>query len=483
MKKNLLHILLLSTAVFGTLLSCESYRESGLEEYQTMAYFRNGGEQPLALYRTGEDGIYSIPVVKAGRNLSGTISVEVIPLDQDRITLYNAANYTDYTAIPRYLYSFLDQDEKEIDINPVTLNFAAEESAKIIKVKMQTNKIRALMDSHPEKTYVLGLQLFSSKGKVSDGINVIMLVPEITIPYLSFSNTGIYSYTYDKNSQKENVYTNRVKFAIDANRWDFTCNLEVKDRTWVERYNASHGTDYEILPQELYTVPATLDFPVGVTEVPFEVIINREGMSALHNYVVPIAIKNTTRPEFVPNETGDVEDYIYMVQVLMTPDKLALDASQLKALYAGQSGTQVANLVDDDPDTFWRSPGASQYGGFAGDEQWGFWFDIDLGSKPLDAFVLGYLPSVTAARAPTRLVVGVSNNGEDYTQVLDVADEAMRSRASWYDLPLVRTESPVRYIRVGVTETYINGTVYPLNVEPVNMTCEIAEFRLYGSAN
>lgn len=475
---------LLPVALAATLaVSCEDHRNDYMEEYQTMAYFRNGGEQQLALYRTGEDGIYAIPVVKAGRNLSGTISVELLPMDQDQITLYNAVNFTNYTAIPSYLYDFLDEKEQELDVYPVTLNFASDEKSKIVKVRLKTNRIRALMDAHPDKSYVLGLQLFSAKGKVSDKINVILLTPEIAIPYLSFSNNGVFSFTYNKNSQQEFTYTNRVKFAIDENRWDFTCNLEVKDATWVSRYNAAHGTDYELLPAANYTVPNSLHFPVGTTEVPFDVKISRSGMTALHNYVLPVAVKDATRAEFVPYETDEANDYVYMVQVLMIPDQLTIGTEQMSALYDGQAGFPASNLIDGDPDTFWRSPGSSAYGGFAGDPQWGFWFDIDLENHPLDAFVLGYLPSSTTNRAPTRILLGVSNDGVNFTQVADVHDEAMHFRANWYDLPLVKTASPMRYIRVGVTETFINDTVYPLNAEPVNMTCEIAELRLYGSSN
>lgn len=483
MKHTFLSYLLPVALASVLAVSCEDHRNDYMEEYQTMAYFRNGGEQQLALYRTGEDGIYAIPVVKAGRNLAGTISVELLPMDQDQITLYNTANFTNYTAIPGYLFDFLDQNEKPIDVNPVSLSFAPEDKVKIVKVQLKTNRLRALMDANPDKHYVLGLQLFSAKGKVSNNINVMLLSPEIAIPYLSLSNTGVFSYTYDKNSQQEFTYTNRVKFAIDENRWDFTCNLEVKDAAWVDRYNLTHGTDYELLPQANYSLPTSLQFPVGVTEVPFEVKVNRTGMPALRNYVVPVAVKNSSRAEFVPYESEEADDYVYLLQVLMTPDQLTLDAGQLTALYGGQSGYPVSSLVDGDPDTFWRSPGSTAYGGFAGDPLWGFWFDIDLGTHPLDAFVLGYLPSATTNRAPTRILVGVSDDGVNYTQVLNVADEAMHFRATWYDLPLVKLSSPTRYIRVGLTETFINDTVYPLNSEPVNMTCEIAELRLYGSSN
>ena len=480
---------LLLVAAASLAIACEDHRNDYMEDYQTMAYFRNGGEQEISLYRTGEDGIYSLIVCKSGRNLEGTISLEVHPMDQDAITVYNSVNYTDYTAIPSYLFSFWEEDETTpLAGHPLEIKFAPNESARVIKVKMKTNEIRTLMDMFPERHYVMGFQLFSAKGKISDKINLLVLTPEIAVPYLTFSNVGVYSYTYDKNSKVENTYSNRVKFGIDANRWDFTCKLEVKDADWLEDYNAAHGTDFEILPSSYYTMPSSVHFEKGVTEVPFDVTVNREGMSALRNYVIPIAVKESSKQEFVPYVTADANDCVYMVQVLMTPDQLMLQPTQLKAFYNGQTSADgtfhsYELLVDGDEDTYWMSPGSARYGGIPGDETWGFWFDIDISSQPLDAFVLGYLPSAIAVRCPTRIVIGVSDDGINYEMVADIANDDMHSRVGWYDLPLVKLKNKTRFIRMGLLETFINGNIIPLNTPDVDMTCEVAEIRLYGAAN
>ena len=476
-------------------LSCADHRSDYMEEYMTMSYFRNGGEQNLPLYRTGEDGWYSIPVCKGGRDLSGKISVEILPLDESAIKIYNAANFTDYTAVPRNMYTFYEEDEKTvITDNPVTLDFEADEPVKVVKLKIETSALKVLMDAFPQRNYVIGLQLFSAKGKVSDDINLLVIKPVISVPYLGFSNNGLFSDTYTKKAvqnatTKEETYSNRVKFTIDRNNWDFDCRLEVKDAAWLSEYNAAHGTEYELLPAKFYSIPENLAFKEGETEVPFDVTIfskkDGETIPALRAFALPVAIEgayidNTRKDEFVPFTSEEQNESTYMLQVVMTPDSLTVKPTQITAFYDGKEGNVKENLVDGDATTYWSSPGSYRYGGFAGDTDWGFYFDIDLESHPLDAFVMGYCPYAIPARVPTRVKLGVSDDGVNFTEVADEHTEAMHFRTTWYDLPLVKLDHKVRYIRMGLLETFINGEVQPLNISTVDMTCEVAEIHLFG---
>ena len=495
MKSRITYILSALAVAAIAAVSCADHRSDYMEEYQTMSYFRNGGEQSLPLYRTGEDGWYTIPVCKSGRNLSGSISVELLPLDQNAINIYNAANFTDYTAVPRNLYTFYEEDEKTlITDNPVTLDFGPDEAYKIVKLKIETSALKILSDAFPERDYVIGLQLFSAEGKISEDINILMIKPVISVPYLGFSNNGVFSDTYTRKavqnaSTKEETYSNRVKFTIDRNNWDFDCRLGVRDAAWLEAYNASHGTDYELLPEKFYSIPDALAFKAGETEVPFDVTIfsKKDGdpIPALRNYALPVAIdgayvEGALKPEFVPFTSSEEDECTYMLQVVMTPDSLSVSPTQITAFYDGKEDHTTDKLVDGDAATYWTSPGSKTYGGFGGDYTWGFYFDIDLGSHPLDAFVLGYLPSVIPARVPTRIKVGVSDDGTTFTEVMDHSHESMHYRTTWYDLPLVKLDHKVRYIRMGLLETFLNDVIYPINIDDVNMTCEVAEIHLFG---
>ncbi|MBR1574223.1 MAG: carbohydrate-binding protein, partial [Bacteroidales bacterium] len=62
MKNSIFNSILLAGAVLGGLTACEDSRNAYLEDYQTMVYFRNGGQQEISVYQTGEDAYYSVPV-------------------------------------------------------------------------------------------------------------------------------------------------------------------------------------------------------------------------------------------------------------------------------------------------------------------------------------------------------------------------------------------------------------------------------------
>lgn len=487
--KKLIRILFPAAVAGLLLLSCDDYRNASLQEYDTLMYFRNGGEQELALYSTGEDGLYAIPVCKGGRNLSGTATVEIVPFDDNKMALYNAVNYTSYTALPQSMFSFLEDDASTpVTSNPLSLEFTAEESVKVVYLKMLTSEVQALMAANPDKTYVMGFQLFSEE-KVSDDINILVLIPEVTVPYLTLSTTGLRSDAYDSDSAESATYDNRVKFGIDSNRWEFTCELEVKDQSWLDQYNADHGTSYDLLESKFYEMPKTLNFPKGVKEVPFSITVNRilkdtgEEMPKLRELVIPVAIKSCSKEEFVPFVSSEANDCVFLVQVLMSSDiPVTITADQVTAFYDGKTGYEYSNMFDGDESTFWASPGSAKWGGIPGDEEWGFWFDIHL-TTPLSVFVMNYCASPTAVRCPTRIKLGISDDGVNYTLVKDVATEDMRALVGWHALPLVKSDTKFSYIRMGLLETYINDTVYPLNVADVDMTCEVAELKLYGSEN
>ena len=99
MMKKLLKYMLPAVLALLAATACEDHRSDYLEDFQTMVYFRNGGEQSITLYRTGEEGVYKIPVCKSGRNLSGTAEAEVIPFDDAAMAIYNIQQETDYRLV------------------------------------------------------------------------------------------------------------------------------------------------------------------------------------------------------------------------------------------------------------------------------------------------------------------------------------------------------------------------------------------------
>ena len=79
MKKILMISLLFSLTV--GFVACDDNKDEYLSDYSTIVYFRNSGEIPLTLYKTGEDTEYQLTVNKSGSDLASVTDVEVAVLD------------------------------------------------------------------------------------------------------------------------------------------------------------------------------------------------------------------------------------------------------------------------------------------------------------------------------------------------------------------------------------------------------------------
>ena len=92
--KKIKTIFLLLCAVTLFLIGCEDNRKEYLDDYQTLIYFRNGGDQMLKLYRVGENTVYEIPVCKGGLNREATGTATLSVMEQSQLDMYNLENET-----------------------------------------------------------------------------------------------------------------------------------------------------------------------------------------------------------------------------------------------------------------------------------------------------------------------------------------------------------------------------------------------------
>lgn len=453
--------------------ACEDHRSDYMEDFQTMVYFRNGGEQDLTLFRTGEDGLYKIPVCKSGRNLQGVTSAMLIPFDEAQMTMYNISNETSYTLIPASYYSFVDASRNALpNQEKVELSFGENDAYQVISLNVNTTGISALQEENPETEYVMAFQLFSP-GNVSEKINYILLKPAVDIPLLSLLSSGVEKHTYTSASQLSEVYRNTVSLNMAENRWDFTVNLEVMDQQWLDQYNNANNTAFQLLPEDQFTLSATeLSFGEGVTEVPFDVTVSREGMSMLTEYALPIRLTSCSKEEFEVEEGSDV----YLLNLRLDPDKVNLteDMVSVSASHNGD-GIGAPGLVDGDISTYWHSPWS---GNPTGDATYGMYVDIALKS-PLKAIVVRYCTRTGNANGvPHEICVGVSNDGSNWTALDTVSTDEMTGATAgvWVSLPAMTAESTFTYVRVGITRSAAGNLCGPQAAYTA-----LGELELYGT--
>ena len=107
MKKKILITSLLAGMLF-TNTACEDNKEEFLSDFSTILYFKQSGETPLTLYKTGETTNYKLTVNKAGSELNSTTEVAISVLDKAALDIYNLENRTEYELLPNDCYQ-IDQ--------------------------------------------------------------------------------------------------------------------------------------------------------------------------------------------------------------------------------------------------------------------------------------------------------------------------------------------------------------------------------------
>lgn len=471
------YLLLAGAAVLFT--ACEDHREDHLEDFQTMVYFRNGGEQSLTLYRTGEDGFYRIPVCKSGVDLSGKATATVMPFDAAQMQMYNIQNETDYSLIPSNLFAFTDEERTPLsEQDRVKLEFGSKDAYQVVYLSLKTVDISHLMEANPEATYVLGLQVFSDE-KVSDEINLIILKPDIEIPMVSLVATGVETHNYTSASPAAETYHNTLSLNMEENLWDFTCTIAPADAAWLADYNYNNGKNFELLPAEAYTLSTTtLEFKKGQLDAEFDVEIRREGMDMLKEYALPIVVTDCSKSEFVVDETKNA----FLINVRLDPDQITLteDMVEVSANQSGD-GTGAPALVDGDVLTYWHSPWSGSLNN--ADPVYGVYVDISL-KTPLTAIVFSYCTRAQNANGvPTHVTVGVSNDKTTWTQIGDcqTTEMAEAKTATWVTLEPMKHTSSFKYIRFGIAESVAGDLTKNYSSSP--MWTALAELVLYGTSD
>ena len=459
-------------------VSCADHRSDYMEEFQTMVYFRNGGEQDLTLYRTGEDGLYQIPVCKSGRNLNGEISAVLIPFDEAQLAIYNITYETNYKLVPSTCYTLMDQAGTPLaDQSSVTLDFGPTDPYKVVTLSVNTSAVSELQEKEDEAQYVLAFQLFS-QGKVSADINYILLKPSIEVPQVGILNPGVEPHKYTGASQTSETYKNTVTLNMDENRWDFTCTMEVKDQKWLDQYNMTNGTQYTLLPAAQYKMDnKVLKFSEGLTEVPFEVTVTREGMEMLTEYALPVMLTACSKKEFQIDEKSN----LYMLTLRLDPDQITLTEDMITvSSQAPGDGDGAPALVDDNILTYWHTP----YSKHNGDPTYGEYVDIAL-KTPLKAIVFSYCTRYQNGNG-VPVCVGVwvkAEQSSPWTQLGgEIENDEMLNAATaqWVTLPVLQSEASFRYIRFSVLKAHPRESGDLREQGTTNFTA-LAELQLFGT--
>ena len=271
--------------------------------------------------------------------------------------------------------------------------------------------------------------------------------------YYSFKTaTGILKFTV-KNVPLETYYAylavpSETKEQYNLNGW-YSLNDEglptmaTAIEPWEDRYNWNAPTDYNQTMDYYFFVPeGTL--PVGTK---FELC--NSSWAAIKSFEVKTAV------EVVRNRVTNVAPVeIEAYSPALEENQVWIKAKNIKAAdVCTHDGGGIAALVDFDYSTYWHSNW--YYAVTGNDSVYGIFFDITL-EEALKDFRFEYVVRDANANArPTAIVLGVSNDGETWTKVAELAtDEMMNATAgARVALPDVHADAAYKYLRFGITDS------------------------------
>lgn len=431
MNNKLIYIFLLGIIVmFG---SCENYDDIIPSYYDKILSLKEVGEKNLTLYETGEDGFYTLTVMKGGNNPNATANVQLRVMNEVELEVHSQLIGKSYTLLPSSMY----------DIAEPNINFSSEEKYSSRNIVFKTTLINELLDESTDN-FVLPVVLYSENDSINAEKDLLILKPNVVTPVVSYvANSATLSI-----SGAQSTYEFKMELPFES-LWDFTCTIEV---------------DKDGLPSGIELVPASdvtiendgiLTFKKGSRQSePLKITIKNADFFG-SNYSLPLKVADITMAGFeLPNSSF----LLYAAY-----NKIALGKEML--LTNAQESTEgpLENLVDNNPASYFHSSWSKAI-------PEAHYFQISL-KEPISKFQFAYQNRNNANGKPQDVTIFVSNDGVTWKDVQNINTGLPVDPASSYTSSVINSDSSLRYFRFTVNKT--NGGSAPIFFS-------LAEFVLYG---
>lgn len=434
MKKNILFAIL-ATSCLLTHTACEDGKNEYLSDFSTILYFRNSGELPLTVYKTGENTDYQLIVNKSGSTLGATASIDVGIMSDASLAAYNAAEGVNYKALPSTCYTF----------NNASLQFGATDLYKTINVSLIAEQIE--QNSGTDATYVIPFELYNG----SDSINVekrhAFIIPNIKILTVGFENSGFISTNDITGNEGTTTITQSIIMPI-VSQWDLECQV-VADEEILNKYNAENKKGLRMAAKDSYTIEVT-PFHEGSNSAIVTITLDKSKL-VWGQQAIPLSIKGTSNSNFPVDETKSscIIGINYTIpRSELTQIQLSLDMLSSNATVNGD-GTGLAGLFDG------RGGGLhwhSNYTSSVIDAIYGHYIDFKL-SNPINHFAYNFWTRFENANgAPTKTIIYAGNDGNTWKEIGEVAN-SFTTGDEEYDSNVFSSSESFTYIRFSVTES------------------------------
>lgn len=431
MKKKIIYIATLLVALVGS--SCEKYDNLIPGEYDKILSLKEVGEQELTLYKTGEDGKYTLTVMKGGNNPAATSEVNVTIMDEVELAAHSGIVGKSYTLLPESAYEVLTP----------SLVFGSSDSYQIGEISLRTGSIDELLSSSTDN-YVLPVLITSKNDSINAKKNLVILQPNVIIPLVSFT----------KKEETVTISGDGAEYELTLSLpfeslWDFDCQVTIDE--------SALPSGYELITSDDYTIEneGKIQFTKGNQKsAPIKVFIkNKDAFGS--SYVLPIRITDVSMDGFRMQESSF---FLYAAY-----NKVPLTVSMLSTNAQEASEGPIANLIDNNPATYFHSSWS-----VVGTEA--HYFQINL-EKEITMCRFDYQNRSNANGKPEIVDIMVSQNGTDWVKLVTIDSGLPVGAGAIYSSEAYTADKAFKYFRFLVQKT--NGGSAPTFFN-------MAEFSLYG---
>ncbi len=436
MKKNIL-TLFLATGFLMANVACDDGMDDYKGEFDTILYFRDSGELPVTVYKTGSNTEYNLNVIKAGfEKKEAVVSVDV--MSDAELLAYNIQNGVNYKALPSSCYILND---KQIKID-------ADDSHKNVSVSLVTDQIEASLGN--DATYVIPFELYGGSDSINSKKRVVFVKPSVETVSVGFETPGLIE--TEKVVETEGIMDVKVPVVLPVeDQWNLSFEVEV-DEEVLKNFNEENRMDMWMLPEGMYSVEVP-QFELGKASAPVMLHIDKSqlpwGVRA-----IPLRIKSVSISEFIISE--QTSTCVVAVNHSFPRAELAEIPLSRDMLYSnavigedGSDGTGLYGLFDGRG--VWKHF-ITDYEGNVIDQEYGHYIDFTL-PQPINHFAYNiWTRFEEAGSAPKVTVIYAGNDGQNWVKIGTVFNEFTMGDEE-YDSDTFSSETSFTKVRFSVIES------------------------------
>lgn len=272
-----------------------------------------------------------------------------------------------------------------------------------------------------------------------------------------------------------------------SNQWDILCKAEYRPDL-IEAYNTEFGTDFEVLPDGVFSLNSTeINMGPGQDKAEFVMQFNRESLTGAGLYLIPIQLSTS-----MLNLDTELFYILAANPVSLTKDNFSSPCT------ASYDGNGLAALCDN-TSSFWHSmykdePGNPEIGPYYFNETFGHYFQIRLDTPLWDSFRFSYwirsdYDPFSSAPSEVRIYysdtaqpseeTGTDNGWKELAVLTKDADNLPTGYGSVYSSGPIDLDSTgeIKHLRFCVISSS-GGTAYPGREAGAHTA--IAEFKIWG---